>query len=361
MMENRYNNQMAALPFMKKRGWNMGFFSTAMNPDIYHGFGKKPPFFEGWYFKLVDASEEHRYAVIPGIFKSNDDSESHAFVQVLDGATGKSIFHTYPENEFHSERDRFDIQIGPNHFSANEITLDIEDPELTMSGSLRFDTPRPWPVSLLSPGIMGWYAWVPYMECYHGVVSLDHGIQGELTVQGTTIDFSNGRGYIEKDWGRAFPAAWVWFQSNHFMQPETSLTASIAIIPWLKQAFPGFIIGLWHNQHLYRFATYTGARVEELDITDQQVTWTVSDGNYRLEMLAIRSEGGLLQAPTPKGMGRRILETLSASVQVHLSQMEGQEKRTILNSTGRIAGLEAVGDLDRLVGMWASKRRSNNG
>ena len=23
---------------------------------------------------------------------------------------------------------------------------------------------------------MGWYAWVPFMECYHGVLSLDHTI-----------------------------------------------------------------------------------------------------------------------------------------------------------------------------------------
>ena len=27
------------------------------NPGIYHGFGKKPPFFEGWYYKIVSAVE----------------------------------------------------------------------------------------------------------------------------------------------------------------------------------------------------------------------------------------------------------------------------------------------------------------
>ena len=36
-----------------------------------------------------------------------------------------------------------------------------------------------------------------------------------------------GRGYIEKDWGQAFPRAWIWTQSNHFGAdaPGTSLTA----------------------------------------------------------------------------------------------------------------------------------------
>jgi tocopherol cyclase len=50
------------------------------NPDLYHGHGAKPPFFEGWYFKLVDAGETHCYAVIPGVFVGREPDSSHAFV-----------------------------------------------------------------------------------------------------------------------------------------------------------------------------------------------------------------------------------------------------------------------------------------
>ena len=32
-----------------------------------------------------------------------------------------------------------------------------------------------------------------------------------------------------------FPQAWVWMQTNHFEQPRISLTASVAIIPWMGQ------------------------------------------------------------------------------------------------------------------------------
>ena len=35
------------------------------------------------------------------------------------------------------------------------------------------------------------------------------------------------RGYIEKDWGKAFPHSWLWLQTNHFTQPGTSLSASV--------------------------------------------------------------------------------------------------------------------------------------
>jgi len=30
---------------------------TILNPGVYHGVNKKPPFFEGWYYKLVSADE----------------------------------------------------------------------------------------------------------------------------------------------------------------------------------------------------------------------------------------------------------------------------------------------------------------
>ena len=60
------------------------FLRSALHPAAYHGHGKKPPFFEGWYYKIVDATEEQRFAIIPGVFLSDDPDRHHAFVQVLD-------------------------------------------------------------------------------------------------------------------------------------------------------------------------------------------------------------------------------------------------------------------------------------
>lgn len=332
------------------------FLRTTLNPALYHGHGKKPPFFEGWYFKMVDASEERRYAVIPGISLGRDEASHHAFVQVLDGRLGRVTYHEYPVEEFWAAKEDFDVRIGPNRFSADRISLDIQGEEGTVLGELKFRGLTPWPVTLTSPGIMGWYAWVPFMECYHGVVSLDHQIQGALEIDGRVADFSGGRGYIEKDWGPSFPSAWIWYQTNHFGQPGTSLTASIAIIPWIRTSFPGFIIGLWHEGRLYRFATYTGAKVEQLNVTDERVIWTVAGKHHRLEMVAARAKGGILHAPTTADMGRRITETLNAAVEVRLLTLERGGPRPVFEGTGRHAGLEAAGDLNHLVGMWRSRR-----
>jgi tocopherol cyclase len=108
---------------------------------------------------------------------------------------------------------------------------------------------------MLSPGAMGWYTFLPFMQTYRGILSLDHRMEGSLTIDLEKIDFSDGRGTMEKNWGKAFPRAYIWIQSNHFSTPGTSLTASVATIPWLGSWFRGFIVGLWHNDKLYRFTT----------------------------------------------------------------------------------------------------------
>ena len=138
---------------------------------------------------------------------------------------------------------------------------------------------------------MGWYAWVPGMECYHGVLSFDHALQGALTLNGKRMDFSGGRGYIEKDWGQSFPSAWVWFQSNHFKDARACITASVAIIPWQRRSFRGFIVGLWLEGKLHRFATYSGAQIESLEIFDDHVDWVLKNRRMRL----------LLERPTGTG------------------------------------------------------------
>ena len=149
-----------------------------MNPAGYHGRGKRAPFFEGWYYKLVDATEQHRYAIIPGVFLGQDEARNHAFVQVSDGNTGVVTYHSYPLSEFWAAQGALDIRVGANRFTAHSLALDIHTAERSIQGEVNFPEIAPWPVRVLSPGIMGWYAWAPFMETYHGVVSLDHALAG---------------------------------------------------------------------------------------------------------------------------------------------------------------------------------------
>lgn len=320
----------------------MGIFKNFLDPDKYHGFGKKPPFFEGWYYKILSQDQRSKYAIIPGIILGADN---HAFIQLLNGSTGESVYWKFPSSSFTAEKRHFEVHIAGNRFTKEHIYLDIDDQLGVLQGELKFHNTTPWPVSLFSPGIMGWYAWVPRMETYHGVGSLDHTISGKLKINDVAIDFTGGRGYSEKDWGAAFPEAYIWFQSNHFQEPGVSLTASTAIIPWLRSSFRGFICGLWYQGQLYRFATYTGAFIEKLDIFQDHIEWIISDKRYKLQMNASRPEGGVLLGPDELEMGKRINETLSSTVEVRLAKISGE---VIFFDTGRHTGLEAHGNLHRL-------------
>jgi tocopherol cyclase len=323
------------------------YFSQVMNPDRYHGRGKKAPFFEGWYYKIVSADKQQRYAFIPGVFIHKDSTETHAFVQVLNGMTGESSYHRY--GSFTAEDDTFAVRIDQNHFTANQIQLDIDGEGKKIKGELRFEGLTPWPVTLTAPGIMGWYGWLPNMECNHGVLSLDHAIEGQLEINGETIDFTGGRGYIEKDWGKAFPTGYVWMQSNHFETPHTSLTASIATIPQWGRTFPGFIVGLWHEGKLYKFTTYNNSKTDVLRIDDNTLQWSLYNKEFGLEIRAERAESGTLMAPQREDMHRRIEETMQARIKVRLTGHDGFRHWDIYQGVGECAGLEVSGDLSLLL------------
>jgi hypothetical protein len=315
-------------------------------PEAYHGLGKTKNFFEGWFFKLVDAPRKNVLAVIPGISIGQD---SHAFIQILDGSSHQSTYHKYPANEFKASSSHLEIKIASNTFKSDFLSLDIQSQERSVQGKVHFGPLKPWPVRLTSPGIMGWYAFVPFMECYHGVVSLDHQLNGTLILDGREISFHDGRGYIEKDWGKSFPEAYVWIQSNLFGRIGVALTASVAKIPWLTGAFRGFIIGLLLDDQLYRFTTYTGAKLNFLKIEDCCVRLEVEDRWHKLTIEAIRSEGGLLHAPYNMSMLNRISESLGSTVKVKFYQKSSGTESLIFSDLGDTAGLETNGKVDEIM------------
>ena len=320
------------------------FFKGIFHPEAFHGHGRSKRYFEGWYVKVVSADQKTRWAVIPGVFLGLDGGVNEAFIQLLDGSTGRSWYHKFDTSEFSASADEFDVTLGKNHFSSKGVTLEL--PELR--GSISFESELdPWPVKPLSPGIMGWFGAVPFMECFHGIVSFGHDLAGDLTVEGKKVSFAGGRGYIEKDWGRAFPSGYVWLHSNHIdSDPEASLIGSVAIIPWIGRPFRGYIVGLKHSGKLHRWTTYNGAKEIELTITDTHVQWQLSSKDGNLTLSADRVRGGLLHAPIRTEMHQRVDETLDAVIHIKHTDRDG---RVLLEGKGLVGAMEVHGDLKRLL------------
>lgn len=313
------------------------FFS----PEQFQGWNKKKRYFEGWYYKIVDPGEQYAFAIIPGI-SLDDKGKKHAFIQALDGKKLHSEYHRFKFSDFRPEPGRLEIRIGNNVFTEQGMELNLPG----MQGSLRFTNNVPWPKPFYSPGIMGPYAFAPFMECYHGIVSMDHMIDGSLTIESQKISFKHGRGYIEKDWGRSFPSAYFWMQSNHFSTPGISVKASVAKIPWLGSSFTGFICGVWLQNRLIRFTTYNRTELLRSFADKEKVELVMQNKKYKISITASRDHATALASPILGHMEGRIEESMRAALNVQLTDIKTKE--VIFEDTGKNAGLEVAGAIEEI-------------
>lgn len=326
--------------------------------EYYKGSRKRRRYFEGWYFKQVSADRSEIWSFIPGISRGEKEGEGYSFVQVIEGRSGRTWWFEYPLDAFRASTAELDIRVGRNVFAERGIVLDLSGESGRFRGELSFGPFRRLPSRLLWPGVMGPYSFVPFMECRHGLVSLDHAVAGSFDHDSRSVqmggqgsgDSGVGRGYIEKDWGSSMPSSWIWMQSNNFESAGDSFMLSIADIPWLGSAFTGFLcVGYLGGRgpdggRLIREATYTGARLEDFRLEDGRLSLAVTRGASRLEIAASRSRGGLLRAPVKGLLSRRISESVDAKIALRWTR----SGETLFEGRAQRAGLELVGDARRL-------------
>ena len=330
-------------------------------PSLYQGGRVSRRYFEGWYFKCVDADERLAVAVIPGVSFSPDGNLAQSFVQVLREG-GRTRFFSFPAADFRFEpAPPFRVAVAGCSFSETGMTLDLADDEGAVRGEVSFGPWSPWPVTLRAPGIMGWYRYVPRMECYHGVLSMDHGLHGVLTVDGDELRLDGGRGYVEKDWGRSFPSSWVWLQSNHFGRRGVSVTCSVAKIPWVSGSFVGHIAGLLIDGRLHRFATYTGAALATVETRPGGAHVVLRDAREELEIEAEGVAAGALKAPVLGAMEGRADEALGATARVCLRELRGGRPFVVFEGDGAHAGLEVMNARGELAPEAPRGRRGRRG
>lgn len=312
------------------------------HPEQFQGWSQKQNYFEGWYFKVVNQAEDKAFAFIPGIaIKSS--RENHAFIQVLDGKKRTAHYHKFEAETFNPDPDQFKISISDNHFSEHILQLNLPG----IKADLQFSGNVVWPNRWHSPGIMGPYTFLPFMECYHGIVSMDHVINGQIEVDGEVLDFNNGRGYIEKDWGKSFPSAYIWLQSNHFSNPGISVKVSVAKIPYLGYSFVGFIAGIWLNNQLIQFTTYNQSSLQKSVIDTEKVELVMQNKNHILKIFVRREAATALASPILGLMDGRIEESMKAFVEVNLT--DRKSGKSIFNDVGRNAGLEVAGKIQEII------------
>ena len=313
-------------------------------PDVFQGNFKKKNYFEGWYFKQVSADLLNTLAIIPGVSLVKNDP--HAFIQIMDGSTGKTDYIRYDLKDFRWDRRKFAVEVGSSVFTDKGISLDVKSEHTDLAGRIDFSNIVRYPARLLSPGIMGWYSFVPFMECNHGVVSVNHGLKGSLSLNGKEVKFDGGKGYIEKDWGISFPEAWIWVQSNNFGQYDASFMLSIAKIPWMGKYFVGLISFLYLNNRFYLFSTYNRSAFAEGTNNNNTLQISLRNKSHVLRVSVNKNSFSDLQAPVSGEMSRRIKESIDSRIHLQLSDESGL---MLYEDTGTNVGLEITDGIFRYI------------
>jgi len=314
-------------------------FRKINNSILFQGSLSNKNYFEGWYYKMVSADGNCSVALIPGI--SLNTKHSHSFIQTFvtfKNGDLKTVYLEFDKSNFVASDHPFGLTIAKNDFTESGIDISIDHNEINMQGKLQFTANTKIQTSLFSPSIMGYFSYLTFMECYHGVVSMSHSLAGILTIDGKPIDFSGGKGYIEKDWGKSFPREYVWMQSNHFKNANTSFMFSEATIPFKVFHFNGLIINLIVKEKEYRFATYNGAKVTSKTITSQHVRYEIQKGKLKLIVEAQNDQTISLASPKNGAMIQSIKEGLSGVINLQLFD----NNNLLYEDTGTHAGLEIM-------------------
>ncbi len=267
-----------------------------MSRKNFHGINKKFSFFEGWYLKHQNGL--NTIAFIPA-YHIDKAGKATSSLQIIMNNQSHSI--DYPASAFTADKKRFFVKIGENIFCEKGIRIYIKTNEITIKGKLYYS-----PFTVLRTDIMGPFRFFPIMQCNHGVLSLKHKLSGSLLVNGEQSNFTDGIGYIEKDWGASFPKSYLWTQCNQFDNDLCSITVSIAHIPFLGTRFNGCICSIYYQGHEYRLATYMGVKI--LKYTSHEVI--IWQNKYLLRMRFFNNLSHELKAPNLGEMTTIIHESI---------------------------------------------------
>lgn len=271
----------------------------------FHGLNKTHSYFEGWYLKHQNA--EGKTVIFIPAFHIDKSGLHYASLQIM--TQKDSYYFSLPREEFRANKKHFHMTAGNNLFCTRGIHIDLETKKLTVKGNLYYS-----PFTPLKYNIMGPFGFMPCMQCNHGIVSLAHSLKGSLRIDDEIIDFTGGRGYIEKDWGTSFPESYFWTQCNWGNEEKNCIMLSVADIPFLRTKFTGCICVVFYKGHEYRFATYLGVKI--CRYTGREVT--LSQGDYYLGVKVLGEESRMLRAPVDGILSREIYESAACRVRYRL-------------------------------------------
>lgn len=336
--------------------------SSAIDPhNTYQWPGDEEPWYEWWYYKLLDEKSGNSFYFCYGIVNPWDTqktiSSSRAFVSFGDFKNHTILQTSLPVEDFFASSEIPFVQIGKNVATDQMIRGTFQDQGHDVSWDLSFHKIHGW-------DSMGWGLGFPNLfNIYWHTAQMDTKVNGSITLDGKRYIIENADGYQDRNWGHRFPEWWFWIVSNAFDQnPESSFAAGGGHAQFKKDVAPlptALLFALRHEDQLYEFRSSDFGNFFDWDFKLGSWNVTASDGFKKLEVTAWVDPKDMmdLQFHTPDGKIFHDYETLCGNLHVKLFERKALlfpwEKvvdLTSIQKAGLELGMDHIYDNDHFYG-----------
>ena len=295
--------------------------------------------FEGWYYRISDPEREASWVIITAFWRDEAGAE-RAFVELIEGSSGASyqrVFEGPAQGvdlaRISEQRGEFAFWVGEEdslYLSADLISGrfrsdvgELVDIELKVEGCAYWGDPR----TTSDRWTMGWVTELPGPPLKWHVHHLKGRASGELSVNGVVTRFDQLPVHQEKNWGRAFPSKWVWFQSNSFDgRPDVAIAGAGGPIFAINGSPEGYMLGLRWRERFFSWRTQDGHVFKDVAFVvdhDQGLArWTmrVEGWLFRADVTITAPVNGLIPiyVPGEGGLKLEAVEHLSAELELEL-------------------------------------------
>lgn len=214
--------------------------------------------FEEWYFKILDIKQ--RKNIIGQISIKEKNGENYGTCHLM---------YTIDEEQKEETITIQNVQINKNGLSwenntitKNKVQIDIDS---HCKGELVIEDVIDTKKSLIKPGVMGYYQYLPKLEFYEDIITLQGKIKGGLYVNGKAIDFNGGSYYLQRQWGNKYPNVWLWAECNGFQKKKNlALNIGVARLKLWFNYYTAFAIPVYYDNQVEIFANYNGGQIAKL-------------------------------------------------------------------------------------------------
>ena len=152
-----------------------------------------------------------------GIYYKHQSIDGYTFAVIVSTSNEGDMVQIVDNDKSYQVKDIKSVEA-----SFTGIKLNVQQDDINIVGELKYG-----PLTKPKKDVMSYYRYLP-IECKHQIYSMNHPLSGSLVINGKTISFDNGNGYIEGDKGRNFPHQYLWFNAS---SKENSITLAVASIP----------------------------------------------------------------------------------------------------------------------------------